>query len=228
MCELLAYNTVHNSSQAIRQTTIVSNKLVLVIVVLPPMRQLVICAGGMGGRGTLLRGPLAQPGALVTAEAATKLNMLSAAADCKATATKTPFAAATALHRDTEPTAEEATIKASTLFRPGSPVCIGRCGSPKPPTHSSDRVAAAASHAGATGRTTSKRPCACANADSGCTKGLGEGGGFLGHEKLTAVLVAYCHATQAALEDIPPVLAAHMQFYRSPCWRACPRVCLEL
>lgn len=30
------------------------------------------------------------------------------------------------------------------------------------------------------------------------------------------------------LENIPPFLAANMQFYHSPCWRACPRVSLEL
>lgn len=104
-------------------------------------------AGGMAGRGTLLRGPLAAQGASGPAEGTPKGYSVPADINSKAAAhTTSPFAATTLPgHRnDKEPTVEEATIKASVLFRPGSPISIGRAGS--------SRLAAAASHAGASGK----------------------------------------------------------------------------
>lgn len=101
----------------------------------------------MAGRGTLLRGPLAAQGTSGPAEGTPKGYSVPADINSKAAAhTTSPFAATTLPgHRnDKEPTVEEATIKASVLFRPGSPISIGRAGS--------SRLAAAASHAGASGK----------------------------------------------------------------------------
>lgn len=107
-------------------------------------------AGGMGGRGTLLRAPLVYQGAHGPPEAVAKPGTTALGADSKAAAQPTPFAAAGSTKRGAaEPTVEEATIKAAALFRPGSSICIGRCGSPKPQSlNGSDRLAAAAGHAG--------------------------------------------------------------------------------
>jgi hypothetical protein len=102
------------------------------------------------GRGTLLRAPLAYQGTH-RLDSVMPPGRIAVGADSKA-AHGTPFAAATGASRsNTEPTAQEAAIKAACLFRPGSPICIGRCGSPKGQPLGSDRVAAAAAHAGTSG-----------------------------------------------------------------------------
>jgi hypothetical protein len=104
------------------------------------------------GRGTLLRAHLAYQGAH-RPDSVMPPGRIAVGADSKA-AHGTPFAAATGTARsNTEPTAQEATIKAAHLFRPGSPISIGRCGSPKGQSPGSDRVAAAAAQAGTSGGT---------------------------------------------------------------------------
>lgn len=119
-------------------------------------RLLLIClgdvpAGGMGGRGQLLRGPLGQQGLPACVDAGGKAATAGkgAVAAVKAGAYTTPFAVGPGSSK--EPSIEEASIKAAVLFRPGSPITIGRCGSLQSPTHGSSRVAAAADHAGTPG-----------------------------------------------------------------------------
>lgn len=98
-----------------------------------------------------MRGLLGQQGLPACMDAGEKAATAGqgAVAVVQAGAYTTPFAVGPSSSK--EPSIEQATIKAAVLFRPGSPITIGRCGSLQSPTHGSSRVAAAANHAGTPG-----------------------------------------------------------------------------